>query len=41
MRALWLANQLWIIVPVNPRKNREESLEEFEKKIAKNRSKNS
>ena len=22
MRALWLVNQLWVIVPVNPRKNR-------------------
>ena len=22
MRALWLANQLWVIVPVNLRKNR-------------------
>ena len=21
MRALWLVNQLWVIVPVNPRKN--------------------
>ena len=25
MRALWLVNQLWIIVPVNPRKNRASS----------------
>ena len=22
MRTLWLVNQLWVIVPVNPRKNR-------------------
>ena len=22
MRALWLVNQLWVIVPVNPQKNR-------------------
>ena len=22
MRAPWLVNQLWVIVPVNPRKNR-------------------
>ena len=22
MRALWLVSQLWVIVPVNPRKNR-------------------
>ena len=22
MRALWLVNQLWVIVPVNPRENR-------------------
>ena len=41
MRALRLVNQLWVIVPVNPWKNHEESLEEFEKKIAKNRAKNS
>ena len=25
MRALWLVNQLWVIVPVNPRKNRASS----------------
>ena len=25
MRALWLANQLWVIVPVNPPKNRASS----------------
>ena len=25
MRALWLINQLWVIVPVNPRKNRASS----------------
>ena len=25
MRALWLVNQLWFIVPVNPRKNRTSS----------------
>ena len=41
MRPLRLVNQLWVIVPVNPWKNHEESLEEFEKKIAKNRAKNS
>ena len=25
MRALWLVNQLWVIVPVNPQKNRASS----------------
>ena len=25
MLALWLVNQLWVIVPVNPRKNRASS----------------
>ena len=25
MRELWLVNQLWVIVPVNPRKNRASS----------------
>ena len=25
MRMLWLVNQLWVIVPVNPRKNRASS----------------
>ena len=25
MRALWLVNQLWVIVPVNARKNRASS----------------
>ena len=25
MRVLWLVNQLWVIVPVNPRKNRASS----------------
>ena len=25
MRARWLVNQLWVIVPVNPRKNRTSS----------------
>ena len=25
MRALWLVNELWVIVPVNPRKNRTSS----------------
>ena len=25
MRAFWLVNQLWVIVPVNPRKNRASS----------------
>ena len=25
MRALWLVNQLWVIVPINPRKNRASS----------------
>ena len=25
MRALWLVNQLWAIVPINPRKNRASS----------------
>ena len=25
MRALWLVNQLWVIVPVNPRKNQASS----------------
>ena len=25
MRALWLVHQVWVIVPVNPRKNRASS----------------